>query len=121
MYDIKYILGITAVLLTFIGYTPYIRDTIKGKTHPHVYSWFLWGLLTCIVFALQISDGAGIGAYVTLAAGIMCLTVFSFGLKNKDGRDITKIDTIFFVFAFISLGFWLILKQPIASAILITS
>ncbi len=36
----EFISGI-AVALTFVGYVPYMRDTIKGKTRPHVYTWFV--------------------------------------------------------------------------------
>ena len=32
----KDILGFIAIALTFIGYVPYIRDTLQGKTRPHV-------------------------------------------------------------------------------------
>ena len=62
MNETKSIVGVIAVLLTFSGYIPYIRDITKGKTKPHVFSWFLWGFVTLIVFALQSYAHAGIGA-----------------------------------------------------------
>jgi uncharacterized protein with PQ loop repeat len=37
----KEVIGIIAVIFTFVGYIPYIMDTIKGKTKPHIYSWFI--------------------------------------------------------------------------------
>ena len=109
-----------AVILVFIGYIPYLRDVVKGKTIPHVYSWFLWAFVTAIAFALQISDAAGVGAFVTLAAATMCGVVFIFGLLKKGKRDITTIDTVFLILAFIALGMWLFAKQPVLSAILTT-
>jgi len=48
----KEVIGTVTVLLTFAGYTPYIRDTLKGKTHPHAYSWFVWGLIAVLNFAI---------------------------------------------------------------------
>ena len=75
--DFKVVIGIIAVLLTFIGYVPYIRDLVKDKIQPHIYSWFIWGIMTSIVFALQISDQAGPGAFVTLAAAISVVVVFT--------------------------------------------
>lgn len=57
----KEIVGTIAVVLTFVGYVPYIRDTLKGKTKPHVYTWFVWGLVTLAAFALQMSAHAGGG------------------------------------------------------------
>ena len=118
MYDFKNILGMVATILVFFGYIPYIRDIVKGKTKPHVYSWFLWGFLTLIAFALQLSDKAGSGAFVTLAAAIMCFVVIIFGFIYKSKVKIVKSDTIFLIFAIISLGLWLIAKQPVLSVIL---
>lgn len=120
MSDLKNIVGIVAVFLTFIGYIPYIKDVISGKTVPHVYSWFLWGFVTLIAFALQVSAGGGIGAYVTFTAGLLCTIVFIIGFTKKGKKDITQVDTIFFILALLALGFWLIAKQPVISAILTT-
>jgi len=116
---IKQIVGISAVALTFIAYVPYYRDILRGKTHPHVYSWGLWGLLTILIVALQIkSGGAGTATLVTAAAGLLCLGVIILGLKNGK-RDITKSDTVVAVLALIAMGFWLIADQPVLSIILV--
>lgn len=116
----KDIIGIIAVVLTFIGYIPYIRDTIKGKTTPHVYTWFIWALVTAIAFALQISDKAGPGAFTTLAAAIVSFIIFGFGMRQGD-KDITVADTIFFILSLIALLLWLFAKQPVLSVILVSS
>src|SRR5262245_8908782 len=98
MPEIKNVIGIIAVLLVFIGYIPYLRDIIKRKTIPHVYSWFLWAITTFIIFILQISDNAGLGALVTLTVVIMCVVVIILSLiKHKSNMDITKIDTLFLI------------------------
>jgi hypothetical protein len=119
MNDLKTILGIAAVILTFIGYVPYLISLIKGKTKPHIYSWFIWTLDAFIIFFLQITHGAGSGALVTLAVGIMCLLVFTLTLRQKNKSPITKTDSIFLVIAFVALIIWLLAKQPLISAILI--
>lgn len=121
MSDIKNVLGIIAVILVFVGYVPYLRDVIKGKTVPHIYSWFLWAFVTVIAFALQFSDKAGTGSFVTLAAGLMCTVVFLLGLFGKGKKDITKLDTVFLILGFVALVFWLIAKQPVISTILTTA
>lgn len=120
MSDLKTILGILAVILTFIGYIPYLVSVIKGKTKPHIYSWFIWALNAFVIFFLQITHGAGSGALVTLAVAFMCSTVFILTLKQKNKSPITKADTIFSIIAFIALVIWLLAKQPLISAILIT-
>jgi hypothetical protein len=119
--EIKNMLGIIATILVFIGYIPYIKDVISKKTTPHVYSWFIWSFLTLIVFFLQLKDGAGSAAYVTLAAGLCCVSVTLLGIYHKNKIEITKTDNVFLVLSLISLVLWLVAEQPLYSAILATS
>lgn len=114
---LKQILSFVAVTLTFLAYIPYYRDILKGKTHPHVYSWSLWAILTVLIFALQIKGGAGPAAYVTMAAGLLCLGVIGLGLKHGK-RDITQSDTLVAILGLVAIGFWLIVDQPVISIIL---
>lgn len=116
----KEIVGIIAVILTFVGYIPYIRDTISEKTKPHIYTWFIWGLVTAIAFGLQLSVNAGPGAYTTLAAAIVCFIIFGFGVR-QGSRDITKSDTVFFLLSLVALALWLFAKQPVLSVILVST
>lgn len=51
----------------------------------------------------------------------MCIGVFILGLKRKGKKNITIIDSIFLILAFIALVFWLFAKQPIISTLLITA
>tara|TARA_B100000745_G_C20058043_1_gene360921 strand:+ start:395 stop:511 length:117 start_codon:yes stop_codon:yes gene_type:complete len=38
MLEIKEIIGVITVILGVVGYIPYLRDVLKGKTKPHVYT-----------------------------------------------------------------------------------
>ncbi len=120
MDDIKHSIGILAIILTFVGYIPYIRDIRNGKTKPHVYSWFLWFSVTMIVFALQLSDGAGIGAFVTLAAAIIAFVIFLFGMRIGK-KDIAKSDNVCLALAVIATILWLFADQPVLSVILLSA
>ncbi|WKZ25779.1 MAG: hypothetical protein QY322_00475 [bacterium] len=116
----KEFVGILAVILTFVGYAPYIWDTVKGKTKPHIYSWFTWAFVTFIIFALQIFGKGGAGAYTTLATAILCLIIFLLGLKNGN-KDITRFDTVTFIISLIATAVWIFAKQPIISTFLIVT
>lgn len=116
----KEIIGILAVVITFIGYTPYVLDTIKGKTRPHIFSWFTWGFVTFIIFALQVLGHGGAGTYTTLATAILCSGIFILGLRNGK-RDITKFDTVAFIITLIATAFWIFAKQPVISTLLIVT
>jgi hypothetical protein len=115
---VKELLGIIAALLGFVAYAPYFRDILNGKTKPHPYSWFIWGLTTLFILALQITHGAGPGAYTTATIVLMCFTICLFGIK--DGRnDIKFSDTLLLVTALIALVVWLVAKQPTLSMLLL--
>jgi hypothetical protein len=116
----KSALSIIAIVLAFVAYVPYIRDILQNKTKPHVYSWFVWGLLGAIIFALQVKGGGGFGAYITLSAVIITFIVFLLGLRNGK-KDITTADTIFFIAALVSIGLWVLAKQPVLSVILLVT
>ena len=112
----KEIIGIIAVVLTFVGYAPYILDTVKGKTKPHIYSWFTWAFVTYIIFALQIFGHGGAGTLTTLATTVLCLIIFILGLRNGE-KNITKFDTVTFIVALIATGIWIFTKQPTSAII----
>jgi hypothetical protein len=114
----KIFISIVAIVLTFVGYVPYIRDTFIGKTRPHIFSWFIWCITTYIIYALQKSAGAGVGSYVTLVLAGLMFFIFITGLKTGQ-KYIRKIDILFLVLALISIPVWLIAKQPVISIIIV--
>jgi uncharacterized protein with PQ loop repeat len=118
--DYKTVISIIAVILTFVGYIPYLKDTFSGKTTPHIYTWFIWGFVTAIAYGLQVSAGAGVGSWVTLAVVIISAIIFLSGLKNGK-KDIKTINTVFLILSFVALILWLIAKQPIMSVILVST
>jgi uncharacterized protein with PQ loop repeat len=118
----KQVIGIIAVILTFVGYIPYIRDTLRGKTRPHVYTWFIWGLITLLAFGLQIKAGAGVGSLVTLAAGLVCAFIAVLGyFASKKDKSVDRIDTACFILALAALVIWLFADQPITAVIILSS
>jgi hypothetical protein len=120
MNNTKEIIGIIAVGLTFIGYAPYIRDMFSGKTKPHIFSWLVWSIITGIIYALQVSAGAGAGSWVTLCLTAIMLFIFFVGLK-KGSKDIQKIDVFFLIVALLALPIWFIIKQPVISIIILST
>ena len=116
--ELKAIISGIGVALTFLSYIPYLRDTLIGKTKPHVYTWFVWGLLTAIIAGLQIEAGAGVGVWTTLAASFLSFAIFALGLKDGK-KNITKVDTAFLIASLFGLVIWLLAKQPLLSTFLL--
>lgn len=114
----RQVLGIITVVMAFVGYIPYLKDTLAGKTKPHVVSWFLWTLVSFIAFGLQWTTGAGPGSYANFAMGLICLILFVLSLKNGR-KEIKIVDIISFIVAILAIILWLVVKQPVLSIILV--
>ncbi len=115
----KELLGFIAIAIAFVSYIPYFKDIIEGRTKPHAFSWFIWGLLTGIAFLGQISDKAGPGAWVTGFTALACFSISLFGI-TKGRKNIVFIDWFSLLGAGIALLFWFMTKGPFISVILIT-
>jgi len=113
------ILGVMATLIGIIQYSIYIIDILKGKTHPHAFSWFTWGLPCGIVYAAQYLSGGGAGAWTTAMTAFACTFIFILSLFYGE-RNITKLDWTSLFIALFSILLWIIVKDPLGSVILIT-
>ncbi len=115
--DIKTTLAIIASLLAFVGNIPYLIDVIKQKVKPHPYTWFVWTIVSCIVFFGQLAKGAGVGAIPTAAAEIFTVIIFLFSLRYGF-KHVTRTDTIFLIIALLGIIPWIITKDPTVSVII---
>ncbi len=119
MPDIKTTFSILTILITAISYTPYIRDTIKGKTTPHAFTWFTFTLVNLFVYFLQSSAGAGVGSFIILFTSILVFIVFCLSLF-KGEKHITLSDVGFLVLSLVALSLWLMADQAILSVVLLS-
>ncbi len=117
---IKEILVVIASLLALVGNIPYLRDVVKGKVQPHPYTWFVWSIVSCVVFFGQVAKGAGMGAIPTGVSEIFTLIIFLFSLKYGF-KNPPKIDKYFLALALFGLIPWIISKDPTISVITVVS
>ncbi len=117
---VKETLAVIAAVLAIIGNVPYILDIFKGRVQPHAYTWFVWTVVTGIVFFGQIAKGAGIGALPTAASGAFTLFIFFLSLKNGL-RHITKTDTFFLILALGGIIPWILTSDPTISVVIAVS
>lgn len=116
----KETLAAIAAVFAIIGNVPYIVDIFKGRVQPHAYTWFVWTVVTGIVFFGQIAKGAGIGALPTAASGVFTLFIFFLSLKNGF-KHITKLDTFFLVLALGGIVPWILTSDPTISVVIAVS
>ncbi len=112
--------AILAVLLAIPGNALYIRDILKGRVRPHAYTWFVWTVVSGVVFFGQLAKGAGIGALPTAAAEMFTLAIFILSLKYGF-REITKVDTFFLLLALAGIIPWAMTNDPTVSVIIAVS
>lgn len=118
--NLKTTLAIIASLLAFVGNIPYLVDVIKQKVKPHPYTWFVWTIVSCIVFFGQLAKGAGVGAIPTATAEIFTVIIFLFSLRYGF-KHVTRTDTIFLIIALLGIIPWIITKDPTVSVIIAVS
>src|SRR5690242_4298915 len=98
MPPMKEILASIAVLLAIAGNIPYLIDVIKKRVVPHPYTWFIWSIVSCVIFFGQVVKGAGVGALPTGASEFFTIVIFFFSLRYGF-KNIVKKDTYFLVAA----------------------
>ncbi len=121
-YDIPLILGITATAVAFVSYAPYLWQTFQGSIRPHIFSWFLWGILTLIGFAAQVYGEGGMSAatWTLGASGLISFFIAGLALYKGGKRDISKSDWYIFFAVLSAIPLWVITESPFWSVILIT-
>lgn len=119
MDNYKTIIGLVAVAIAAISYVPYFKDVFAGKTKPHAFSWLVWGVLNAVIFAGQVADGGGAGAWVVGFTAVVTLGIFVLSLK-KGEKDIRLFDWFCLVAAGLAIIPWIVTENPLASVILIT-
>lgn len=116
----KLIFSGLAILLTFVAFVPYIRSILRGNTRPHVFSWFIWGNTTVIVFFAQLEAQGGIGAWPIGLSGIVTVGVAVLAFLKRADISITRIDWVFFTIALASLPFWYLTSDPLWTVVILT-
>ncbi|MEK7059401.1 MAG: hypothetical protein AAB971_01445 [Patescibacteria group bacterium] len=118
--DIKTVLGAGSIVLALVGYFPYVRNVVKGKTKPHALSWLVWAVLSAIAFAIQVVNNGGAGAWLTGLAALASIGIFFISLK-KGETNILFVDWLSLLIATVALALWFITDRPLLAVILISS
>jgi len=104
-------IALIAALVSFSGIFPYIRDVLKGKTHPNLVSWATWCLLNLINTAAALSTGAFQTALLSGASALATgwVTFLSF---RRGKIKYTAFDIVCQVLALAGIVAWGLTGQP---------
>ncbi len=94
-------------LLSLIGTSTYIADTVRGRTHPNRVTWFLWALAPLIAFVAQLQEGVGLRSLLTFTVGFGPLLVFLASFVNRGAyARITRFDLACGSLSIVALVAW---------------
>jgi hypothetical protein len=116
----KEILVFIAVIFAIIGNVPYLKDVIKKRVKPHPYTWFLWSIVSLVIFFGQLVKGAGIAVVATGASEIFTIIIFFFSLRYGF-KNIVRRDTYLLIIALLGLIPWYLTKDPTLSVIIVVT
>lgn len=114
----KELFGVLAVIIAFLSYIPYFYGLFKKTIKPHVFSWFIWGLIAAIVFFVLLADGGGPGAWVHGFTALVCFVVVFISYRNGF-NDITRTDWISFICALLAIPVWYLTGNPLYAILLV--
>lgn len=118
--SVKLFFSLFAVVLTVVGFIPYVLGILNGKTKPHAFSWLIWGITTFIVFLAQLEDGGGVGAWAIGLSGVVTVFVAALAYLKRGDASITRTDWLFLIIAVLSLPVWYITANPLWAVVILT-
>jgi len=112
--------GVISVAVGLLVYSIYIYCIFRKGIKPHVFSWFIWGIITGVAYIAQVNDNAGPGSWTTLASALACLFI-AFLALFKGEKTITRNDWIVFFLSLLTIPIWYITRDWYISIILLIS
>ncbi|MEX3016881.1 hypothetical protein [Gymnodinialimonas hymeniacidonis] len=99
-------LGLVSAALSTVGYLPYLRDIVMGRTQPQRACWLIWSILGSIAVASQISEGAmaSLGFAMVQVGGT--ILVFAMSIVCGVGRFTRPRDWFVLALAAVGLLLW---------------
>lgn len=120
MYDYHVALATIGVGIEFVSMVPYFANIARGKTKPHVFTWFGWGLVNTVVGSAQFVSGAGAGFYITASVAAMCYLAAVLALFWGE-KNITKGDWICLGASILAMILWGLASDPLIAVIIVTA
>ncbi len=110
--------GFLSVAMMVCSRAGYFTGIFRGRTRPHVFSWFIWGTISSIGFAAQVAEGAGPGSWARGFGSATCylLVVLSY---FKGEKNIGLSDWVTLAVALSAIPLWVVTKTPFWSVVIV--
>lgn len=118
--DLKLASAIIAVVLVIVGFYPYVRDILKRKTTPHLYTWLIWGITQGTATAASWYGGGKFGAISFAVETFPVIAIFCLALRYGT-KNVTKSDTILLIVALLAIVVWWQMCNPLIAVLMATA
>lgn len=118
VFDFELLFSIISIVFSFLAYSVYYKSIFSWDTNPHIYSWFLWWIISITIWIIQISDWAWLWSLNTFFVWFLCLWIAFLAFK-KWSNDITFSDKVYLLLWIVSILLWIFIDTPIYSVILL--
>lgn len=114
------LLGGLATLLGVGSCSIYLWQILLRQIKPHIFSWFIWGVVGLIGFAAQYAAHAGPGAWTVGVSSIFCLIITVAGLFYGE-KSITRSDWACLIFALTAIPAWMATRNPLWAVVIVSA
>jgi hypothetical protein len=112
--------GALSIVMMVCSRAGYFADIFRGRTHPHVFSWTIWGTISAIGFAAQVAEGAGPGSWARGFGSATCFLLVGISFF-KGEKTIKPSDWVTFAVALSAIPLWVVTKTPFWSVLIVCS
>jgi hypothetical protein len=110
------VFGLLAGVATVLAIVPYVRDVLRGTTRPHRGSWLIWTVLSIVVFASQLADGASWSIVMVAAQALITGLVFVLSIWRGEG-GVPRADLTIMAIAGLGVVAWAVSSTPVVATI----
>ena len=113
------ILSITAVTIGLYWYSIYIHSILRGKTEPHIFSWWIWTLINGIAFFAQVAGGWWWGTAQNGLSFFACLIISLIWFKYGKLGKLDRLDWYVLMLSFTAIIWWQSTNNPFYGSLFI--
>lgn len=113
-------MGGLAVAVGVISQLLYLWQIFHRTVKPHIFSWFIWGVLGLTGFAAQYASNAGPGSWAIGVSGSICFVIAAVGFFYGE-KSITRSDWVCFIFSLSAIPAWMATSNPLWAVVIVST